>query len=163
MPEEFSLTPPEVRTTFSEFRLWIERAYWFYCRCQCPWDASEAVQLKRFLAANPALSVQDFKHWLNNYMLSEDHAPGERPRSFIPRLNNYSVEPLDRFGRSIYARIPTAKDQNRAINCANFREARCDRQLAPEDARPLSPKRTADDVGNRGLAQRPRPLLPGGD
>lgn len=84
---------------FTPFRERIEAFYrwrWFH---ECPWDGSESGNLAKLLKACPKLDVNTFSRWLYNYGLSEDIAPGERPRAFLPRIHNYSIAPLDRYGR----------------------------------------------------------------
>ena len=130
---DFQLTPPPpADDRFSRFRAWIERAYFWRCQRPCPWDGSDSRHLKIFLEANPQLGEIEFAHWLKNYMVSEDHPAGERPRSFLSRLSNYSVEPLDRFGRSGNAHIITKQDQTQARNSAVIREARRNFDLAQD-------------------------------
>jgi hypothetical protein len=86
------------------FRETVLKFYWWKWQKECPWDGSESNQLTKLLKCNPALAVEDFARWLYNYGRSEDISPGERPRRFLPRIHNYSVGVLDRYGRSIHAK-----------------------------------------------------------
>jgi len=98
---DFTLSSPDGTTNrFQEFRAIIERFYRWRWNQECPWDGSEAKQLSSFLKASPTVDVKDFKLWLKRYGESEDIKPGERPRCFLPKIHNYSVVPLDRYGRS---------------------------------------------------------------
>src|ERR1035438_7783196 len=97
---EFALSPPEQHDTrFKLFKAMIFRFYKWKWGYDCPWSASEAKQLFELLKSSPTLDVQTFTRWLYNYGLSQDIAPGERPRAFIPRIHRYSITNLDRFGR----------------------------------------------------------------
>src|SRR5256885_16470890 len=109
---EFFLTAPEPQETrFTPFRDLIERAYAWRWQKECPWNGSEANQLSNLLKTCPKLDGTEFAHWLKNYMMSQDYPPGERPCRFLPRIQNYSIEPLDRFSRSQNAIIDNAQTQ----------------------------------------------------
>ena len=98
----FELTAPEPDLGGVRFRIFrevIQRFYLWRWNQDCPWDGSESNQLSRLLRANPTLDVMDFRRWLMNYGQSDDITPGERPRKFLPRIHDYSVTALDRFGR----------------------------------------------------------------
>lgn len=97
---EFALTPPDGTTNrFQEFRAMIERFYGWKWNQPCPWDGSDAKQLSNFLKCTPTLDVRDFARWLYNYAQSGNITPGERPRKFLPRIHDYSVKAIDRFGK----------------------------------------------------------------
>ena len=163
MPE-LVLTPPQpFDDRFNRFREFIEKAFYWRNQIRCPWDGSEARALKTFLRANPYLSEKEFCICLRNFVESQDHPPGERPRKFLPRLTDYAVEPLDRFGRSFNATIVTKQDQIRAGNAAVFAEARRNRQLATEDAGCLPAKGETDTRRGPRLASGLDPLFLAGD
>lgn len=158
------LTPSDgTNNRFTEFRTWIERAYEWKWHLQCPWGPAEANQLSNLLKACPKLDSITFAHWLKNYLDSDDHPPGERPSRFLPRLHNYSVTPLDRFGRNPDAKTETAYEQKQRRINADFERARQNR---------LEPQRSAENLpleGSRGtrrvraLASGLRPLSDCGD
>lgn len=88
-------------TRFTEFKDWIFRFYNYQYERDPLWDASDAKQLSALLASAPKLDGNTFALWLKNYGESTDHGPGERPRSFLPRISNYSVTSLNQYGRSV--------------------------------------------------------------
>jgi hypothetical protein len=63
-----------------------------------PWDSSDAKQLDLFLKASPSLTEDEIKSLLTNYYYSKDHAPGDRPRKFLPNLASYTTV-LNKFRR----------------------------------------------------------------
>src|SRR6266849_10150433 len=136
MIEPFALTPPDGNgTRFTAFRDSVLKFYqWKWGRC-CPWDGAEANQLSRLLKSDPTLSLQDFRLFLYNYGCSDDITPGERPRSFLPRIHDYSVTPLDRFRRNPNAKIETASSQRSRRNDTAFEQARQNRRIAPDPKR----------------------------
>lgn len=81
------------------FKDLIFRFYQWKWKRKPGWDGSDAAQLARLLKANPDLDDITFATWLRNYGESKDITPGERPRRFLPRIENYSVRPLNQFGR----------------------------------------------------------------
>jgi hypothetical protein len=96
----FALSPPEQNETrFVPFREMVFRFYKWRWGYECPWSAGEGKQLSELLKSSPTLDLPTFALWLKRYGESEDIAPGERPRRFLPRIHNYSVAALDRFGR----------------------------------------------------------------
>src|SRR5438552_12670505 len=108
---------------FSSFKERVKAFYWWKWHQECPWDGSDANQLSRVLKSSPTLDVGTFSRWLYNYGCSDDIAPGERPCRFLPRIHNYSVVPLDRFGRSQDAIIPTAQAQRSRRSSAAIEQA----------------------------------------
>lgn len=118
----FELTPPEdkANTKHFQFRALIVAFYQWKWKDECPWDGSEARQLSSLLKSCPKLDIATFKRWLYNYGCSDDIKPGERPRSFLPKIHNYSVVPLDRFGRSQDVQIDTAQTQRLKRGFANL-------------------------------------------
>jgi hypothetical protein len=64
----------------------------------CPWDASEAKQLKLFLDANPGESSDSFARLLTHRADSElNHSA--RPRTWIATLTDFARGPLDRYSK----------------------------------------------------------------
>src|SRR6185437_9724323 len=121
----FALTSPdEYGPRFQDFRDLVQAFYRWRWDQECPWDASDASQLSRVIKACPRLDIGTMKRWLYNYGCSDDIKPGERPRSFLPRIHNYSVVPLDRFGRSQDAEIPTKEAQRTRRSNAAFDRVR---------------------------------------
>src|SRR5277367_3624815 len=97
-PEIMSLRLPDTR--FSAFRERIVAFYMWRFQQECPWDGGESNQLANLLKASPSLDVNTFSRWLYNYGMSDDIAPGERPRAFLTRIHRYSVTRLNVYGRS---------------------------------------------------------------
>jgi hypothetical protein len=56
-------------------------------------------KLDELLQSSPWLTVEQFGGWLQNWVASEDHTPGEHPSYFLPRIHGYSVCSADRYGR----------------------------------------------------------------
>lgn len=83
------------------FKDLIFRMFWEDRGTTCPWDDREGKQLKDLLVTYPHVDEREFAQWLENYMFSEDRTPGQRPYRFLPRMDRYTIEPLDRFGRGI--------------------------------------------------------------
>src|SRR5271154_2734816 len=140
--DEFALTAPGSEgSRFSAFKLMVMHFYQWRWGHSCPWDGSEAHQLSLVLKASPKLELSDFKRWLYNYGMSDDITPGERPRSFLPRIHDYSVGPLDRFRRSPDAEIATAQSQRARRNSAALEQARQNRRIAQGPSRDLPTER----------------------
>src|SRR5262249_989473 len=118
-----------------------ERAYYWRYQEPCPWNGGEAKNLKQLLLDFPKLEKIKFAHWLKNYFMSQDYPPGERPRSFLPRISNYSIEPLDRFSRSQNATIENAQAQRARRNRAALEQAEKNSRLASNPDRNLPPER----------------------
>lgn len=160
---DFVLTPPEFTDIrFKFFRMTVEAFYLWKWGRTCPWDGAESNQLTRLLKADPKLTLQDFRLFLYNYGCSDDITPGERPRSFIPRLHNYSVTSLDRFGRDPNASIQTSQTQRARRNDSAFEQARANRGLLENPVGDLPAKRV-DTGRDRALGDGLEPLLGGGD
>jgi hypothetical protein len=90
------------KSTDERFTPFKEAVWGFYLwrwKREPPWDGAEQNQLSRLLKASPKLDLATFKLWLYNYGRSENLKPGERPCRFLARLDEYSISPLDRFGR----------------------------------------------------------------
>lgn len=97
---DFTLTPFDGTTTrFQDFKAMVEKFYRWKWSNDCPWDGSEAKQLSLLLKASPTMTVQEFARALYYYSLSGNITPGERPRKFLPRIHDYTVKPIDRFGK----------------------------------------------------------------
>jgi hypothetical protein len=64
----------------------------------CHWDASEAKQLDRLLAANPGWNEGQLTEMVSNRFSSEG-ITSDRPRKWLPHLGSYAAGPQDRFGR----------------------------------------------------------------
>ena len=115
----------KLRLTDNRFTPFRERIVAFYTwrwQQECAWDGSESNQLARLLKACPKLDVNTFSRWLYNYGLSDDIAPGERPREFLPRIHRYSQTHLDRFGRDPNAKTgETFADRDSSNTAANAR------------------------------------------
>lgn len=152
---DFALSPPdEFGGRFQSFKQVTQSFYVWAWHQECPWDGSEAAQLSRLLKASPNLDIQTFRRWLFNYSQSEDIKPGERPRSFLPRIHNYSVTPLNVYGRSVNAGTPfqTSAERIETANRAAFERAREDRQRTGANG---NSHRTLDDPGaNKPVASR---------
>lgn len=160
----FALTPPEAKDNrFRLFRAMVSTFYLWRWKHECPWGPAEANQLSRLLKTDPSLDLQTFKRWLYNYGMSEDIAPGERPCRFLPRIHNYSVVPLDRFGRSQDATIDTAKAQAARRTDAAFERVRA-RYLASQGTLEHLPEQTRINRSrDRALASGLKQLSDGGD
>jgi hypothetical protein len=76
---------------------------------KCQWDASEAIALNRLLAANPSWTVDQIAQMVRNRFDSEG-VTGSRPRSWLPRLDDYAGGPLDRYNKPQRA-APSAGDK----------------------------------------------------
>jgi len=63
------------------------------------WNDSEGKNLKELLAANPALTVEQFAECLANRAASEGVVHSERPRTWLCTVLKYANGPLDRYGR----------------------------------------------------------------
>lgn len=155
---EFALTPPDGTTSrFQEFRAIIERFYQWKWNQPCPWDGSEAKQLSTFLKATPVLDVRDFARWLYNYGLSGNITPGERPRKFLPRIHDYSVKAIDRFGKDPDAESgKTFAARDEAATDQAIARARQNRRGLASNGYPSSACLDAKD--GRAVAPRPRQL-----
>ena len=159
----FALTPPETNgNRFTEFRLLIVAFYQWRWNQTCPWDGSEARQLSQLLKSNPILDTAQFKRWLYNYGCSDDIKPGERPRKFLPRIHDYSIVPLDRFGRSQDAIIDNAQTQRLRRGFTNLEQARTD-QPSLESSTPNLPTERTVRRRDRQLGAGLRPLHGGAD
>ncbi len=64
-----------------------------------PWDGSDAKQLALIIRAKPDLTLEKFNHWLKNYAKSENINPADRPRAFLPRIERYSKDRLNQYGK----------------------------------------------------------------
>lgn len=160
---DFILTPFDGNSSrFADFRQMVTKFYEWKWGHECPWDGAEGRQLSQLLKSSPSLDVMTFKRWLYNYGMSEDITPGERPRSFLPRIHNYSVVPLDRFKRSQDAQIDTAQTQRARRNSAAFEQARQDRRIA-EHPSPNLPEQRTLPRRNPALASGFRRLSSGSD
>src|SRR5258708_3378860 len=85
------LSAPEPKDNrFSIFKERVQAFYRWRWNQDCPWNGGEASQLFDLLSSCPTLDVNTFSRWLVNYGNSDDIKPGERPRSFLPRIHNYS-------------------------------------------------------------------------
>ncbi len=161
---DFSLTPPEPKDIrFTLFRDVVASFYRWKWGMDCPWDGSEARQLKTLLGSSPTLDIQTFRMWLYNYGCSDDITPGERPRSFLPRMHDYSITPLDRFRRDPNAAIQTAKTQGARRSRAAFERVRSRGLAAAGATGNLSLEGRVERSGNRELAQGFRPIQDTGD
>src|SRR6266436_10416695 len=151
MTEPFVLTPPDDKDLrFTLFKQVVASFYRWKWGIECPWDASEGNQLKRLLKASPTLDIHSFRVFLYNYGCSNDITPGERPRSFLPRIYDYSITPLDRFRRNPNAAIDSAQTQRARRNDTAFEQARQNRRIAQGPERNLPPERV-EQRGNRTL------------
>jgi len=63
-----------------------------------PWDSAEGSALKKFLAANPMLMVEEALRCVGHYYQSDLNI-SERPRKWIPKMMEYWSGPLDQYGR----------------------------------------------------------------
>jgi hypothetical protein len=86
---------------------------------KCPWDVSEASQLKRIIEGNPSWIFSTFERLINARYASEG-VNGERPRIWLPHLSRYMAGPLDRFGKTkpdsppaVERRVLTASERMR--------------------------------------------------
>ena len=163
--DEFVLTPPTFNEEgrFTAFRQRIEAFYKWKWNQECPWDGSESHQLSLLLKACPILDISEFSKWLYFYGCSEDIKPGERPRSFLPRIHNYSVVPLDRFGRSQDAVIQTAQTQRARRSDSAFERVRQNRLASQGATRNLPSEGGDNGNGNRKLAPGSKQLRAAGD
>jgi hypothetical protein len=148
---------------FTPFKERIFAFYrWRWSNGECPWDGSEANQLSKLLKSCPKLSIQDFSRWLYNYGQSEDIAPGERPRAFLPRIHRYSVTNLDRYGRDPNVRPgETFAERDEKGNSTAFERARQNRRGPTVNVPAI--EQIHDGGKNQSLARRPRVLPSGGD
>lgn len=128
---------------FTPFKDRIFAFYQWRWSQECPWDGSEAGNLSKLLKACPKLDISQFSRWLYNYGQSEDIKPGERPRTFLPRIHNYSITPLNIFGRD-------PRHETRQTFAARD-EAATDTAIARARARRIgdSPQRYARTLSDR--------------
>jgi DNA-binding transcriptional ArsR family regulator len=66
---------------------------------KCPWDGSEAGQLRKLIEGNPSWQFSTFERLIKARYDSEG-VNGERPRTWIAHLSKYMAGPLDRFGKT---------------------------------------------------------------
>jgi hypothetical protein len=79
-----------------EFKELIFRFYFWRTQLPCPWEAVEAMQLKKMLSENPNLDAATFKAWLLNYGRSGDCRALERPCKLLMKIHNYSAVPVNK-------------------------------------------------------------------
>jgi len=140
-PDALVLSPPPDRDLrHRSFRSVLCAFYTWKWHYACPWGAEDGAQLKRFLDLNPTLEEATFKRWLLNYSNSHNITPGERPFRFLPRMDTYSVEPIDKFRTSFNAPIITAKLQNTMRTAMAMEQVRQDDMLQ-QAALPEPPER----------------------
>lgn len=56
-------------------------------------------KLDELLESDAVVTVQQFGRWLQNWVASEDHKPGEHPSYFLPRIYGYSISSINKYGR----------------------------------------------------------------
>jgi hypothetical protein len=157
--QDFQLEPPSVErdSRHKEFRDLLERFYRWRWKQECPWGPAEGKQLKKLLDECPNLDGLTFRQWLGNYASSQDYSPGERPCRFLPRIHNYSQEPIDRFGRS-------TNGSTSASSAANYLDKkRNDRGVSSADGSPIHVASNPKRVGLRAMGYGARRLLGIGD
>lgn len=143
---------------FTPFRERIFAFYKWRWDQECAWDASESNQLSRLLKSSPNLEINQFSRWLYNYGQSEDIAPGERPRAFLPRIHRYSVTNLDRYGRDPNAKSgQTFAERDESATRQAIRAARQNRHGLVPDVQP--DRKTIIGGQDKSVAPRPFPLL----
>jgi hypothetical protein len=82
-------------------------AYWKHKNLlvpEMPWEGAEAKQLSSFLAANPAVTLEQFQTLLNN-RANSSVAHGERVRYWIGNVTKFS-EPLDQYSKPLRDQRP---------------------------------------------------------
>lgn len=67
-----------------------------------PWGPPDAGALGQFLTANPNLSPDVVATCLENRLVSQDHAPGERVYRWIGDVLRYTGGPLNQFKQRTY-------------------------------------------------------------
>jgi len=67
-------------------------------RVKCQWDGSEGKALDRLLSSNPSWTEEQLTRMVHARFDSEA-ITGNRPRSWLPRLDDYAGGPLDRFNK----------------------------------------------------------------
>ncbi len=97
---EVFLSPDPDR--FRDFKNAIMAA-WQAMYGRCPWSALEDKWLSDLLQADATVTVGELGGWLENFNQSEDHPKFVRASYFLKRAHNYSIEPLDKYGRSYAA------------------------------------------------------------
>lgn len=78
----------------------LMNAYREQTGAQCPWDGSDAKQLKSFLDSLPDWSDSQISQCLGNMYDSTGFAKSTRPRGYLPTLSKYLSGPLDEFGKA---------------------------------------------------------------
>lgn len=66
-----------------------------------PWGPRDAGQLAAVLKRYPALIESEFYCWLKNYTRSKGINRADPPYVFLPRIEKYRNEPLDKFGHPL--------------------------------------------------------------
>jgi hypothetical protein len=172
MTDDFALTPLSPKDLrFTEFKELIERGHLWAChelwrdKIDAPfpigWSAPDGKQLKEYLKRNPSQTSRQFAQTLIRYFRSESHTPGEAAFRFLPHLDKYRVEVLDRFARSFDAKTESHADRtDRAIDAA-FARARQNR-LGPQNNGNQT-RQGIERIGNQPVARGPRLISHSGD
>jgi len=166
--EDFTLSPPpEKDVRHLDFKDAIFAFFRYRYQRNPPWGPADGNQLHRLLAENPELDLLTFKRWLYNYARSQDYPPGESPHRFLPRIGNYSMHPLDKMRKSIYAQTITVKDESilrsRSAALAARREEERHRLLAGETQKLLPGETSTDARRVHAMAHRPNAVHSHGD
>ena len=86
----------------------VLKAYFDYHKLKMTWDGAEAKQLSSLLAANPEMTVDQFRTLLHNRTKSRGVNHSKRPSSWIRNATDYGAGPLNEFGQPINAPAPKA-------------------------------------------------------
>lgn len=107
--EQYSLSPPSSegvsknsKKTDSRHRVFMElifKAHKYYVKVDPLLGPAAGSNLKRLLNSQPNLNKEQFIVWLENYHTSENHNPADSPAHYIPRLKDYELGTLNKFGR----------------------------------------------------------------
>lgn len=100
LPNSAQLSKATGETRHSRIHKMIMAAYQEQNGVECPWNAAEGSQLKRFLDSTPHWTDQQIAQCLMNLFVSEGYPKSTSPKEFLVYLPKYLKGPLNQFKQS---------------------------------------------------------------